>query len=539
MPASIPYPSTGEARVADPVQLSVDPLSGKDYQGSDTEAFVASLVGEIEFGSLTLSSWTGYTDANLLSRADADFYAAVPTTVTIPGPAGTAEPLRALQITDIYSEVQQFSQELRLGNLDTDSRLRWALGGLYWTEDYDSVNQSIFISGFFRSPPLGPAAGWSAARELQIRGQIPGDLNYRNTDHWSVYGIAEFDFNDQWSIAAEARYSEEDFEYLFGRAITLSITPAGVIIPWPGYTGTPFRPESSSDFFTPKVTLNWKPNEDSLVYASAGKGEKPAGFLNVAVVLDPNDAFYKPEVLWNYEIGYKSSWMNNRLRFNAAYFHMIYEDRINQLLVPDARSPQGTSTLVVNQGEAKVDGVELELTAALTDGLTLSAAYTYLDPRFTDSEVPNTSALGVAGSGNCRVGTVGLIQVCYTNTNGNQLEQSSEHAIVAALDYRRTMTNGWDLTGSVGAQYRSKRYLSPDNLIWLPDVTLVDLQLGVENERYSALLYVTNALDYDDATSAQSYGDPFIASPTAPPVLAYTTYPADPRQYGIRLNFKF
>jgi iron complex outermembrane receptor protein len=259
----------------------------------------------------------------------------------------------------------------------------------------------------------------------------------------------------------------------------------------------------------------------------------------VAVVLDPKDAFYNPETLWNYEVGAKTEWMDGRLRFNAAYFHMIYKDRINQLLVPDARSPQGTSTLVVNTGEAKVDGLELELTAALTDGLTLSAGYTYLDPRFTDSEVPNTSALGVGGSGNCRVGTVGTLQVCFTNTNGKQLEQSAKHALVASLDYRRPLANDWTLATQLAAQYRSKRFLSPDNLIWLPAFTNVDAQIGFENDKYTVTLYGTNLFDYDKPTSAQSYGDPFIAAPLAPPVLAYTTYPADPRQFGLRATIKF
>lgn len=48
-----------------------------------------------------------------------------------------------------------------------------------------------------------------------------------------------------------------------------------------------------------------------------------------------------------------------------------------------------------------------------------------------------------------------------------------------------------------------------------------------------------NVFDNDKVQSAQSYGDPFIASPVAPPVLAYTTYPADPRQFGVRVNFRF
>jgi outer membrane receptor protein involved in Fe transport len=538
LPASIPYPLLGEARNADQVLLSVDPATGADYVGGDMETFITSLVGEIDVGFGTLSSWTGYTTGNALSRADADFFGAASTIVARPS-VGTGEPLPAAQVTDIYSEVEQFSQELRLGTLDTEDRFRWAVGGLYWKEDYSSVNTSVFISGFFRNPPNAPA-GWSAGREIAQRGPLPGDLNFRNTTHTSGYLMADFKFNDRFTGSAEARYSNEDFDYLFGRPIALNIVPAtGALIPFTGFTAPTFRPSNSSSFFAPKLNLNFTPNDDLLFYATVSKGVKPAGFLNVGVVTDVNDAFYKPETLWNYEIGTKTEWMDGRLRVNAAYFHMVYTDRINQLLVPDTRSPQGTSNLVVNTGEAKVDGLELEVTAALADGLTFNAGYTYLDPRFTDSEVPNTAPLGVGGAGNCRLGTVGTLQVCFTNTNGNQLEQSAKHALVASLDYRRPLANDWELTTQLAAQYRSKRYLSPDNRIWLPAFTNVDAQIGFQSEKYTVTLYGTNLFDYDKPVSAQSYGDPFIGLPIAPPVLAYTTYPADPRQLGLRASIRF
>ncbi len=539
LPATIRYPITGEAKNGDRVLLSVDPLTGKDYEGGQLEAFIASLSGEVDFGFATLNSWTGYTSAKALSRSDADFYAAPSRAVTVPV-AGNYEPLAALSVTSLDTDVTQLSQELRLGDLEGKG-LRWAVGALYWKEDYESYNASLFINGFARNAPIPSPlfpAGWSAAAELVARGALPGDRNFRNTEHTSGYLILEYDITDKLDISAEGRYGREKFDYLFGRAYNPAVSPTGQVLPT-AFAGQTFTPSSSTNYFAPKVTLNYKPTDDASIYATVSKGVKPAGFLNVGVVLDANDAKYNSEILWNYELGFKSSWLDDRLRFNAAYFHMVYEDRISQQLVPDSRSPQGTSTLVVNQGEAKVDGIELELTAGLTESVTASIAYTYLDPRFTDSEVPTVAALTVAGSGNCRVGTVGPQTVCFTNTNGNQLEQSAKHALVASLLFNKELSNGWTMNGELNAQYRSKRYTGPDNLIWLPAYTNVDASIGLDSGDYSVSLYVTNLLDYDKPTSSQSYGDPFIAFPVAPPVLAYTTYPADPRQVGLRVNFRF
>jgi outer membrane receptor protein involved in Fe transport len=134
---------------------------------------------------------------------------------------------------------------------------------------------------------------------------------------------------------------------------------------------------------------------------------------------------------------------------------------------------------------------------------------------------------------------VGPQTVCFTDTNGKQLEQSAKNALVATLAYDTELSDGWRMNGELSAQYRSKRFISPDNRIWLPSITNVDAQVRFNKDNYAVTVYVTNLLDQDKVTSAQSYGDPFIAFPVSPPVLAYTTYPSDPRQFGLRLNYKF
>jgi outer membrane receptor protein involved in Fe transport len=530
LPATIAYPALGEEKRGDRVLLSVDPLTGKDYEGGRLKPVIASLVGDIDFGWATLSSWTGVTRATAISRADGDFHGAPLTQVTLPTP-GLAEPLPAAQVSDFRNEIKQYSQELRLGDLEGEG-FRWAVGGLYWKEDYSSVNSTLFVQRITRLTP-----GWSVGREIQMRGNPIGELNTRNTEHYSGYGIAEFDITDQLEISAEGRYSHEKFNYLFGRSISAPISGT-TLLPYT-YAGGIFNPESSTNFFAPRVTVNYKPTDDASLYATYSRGVKPGGFLNVAVVFDVADALYKPEKLDNYEVGFKTSWADDTLRFNGAYFHMIYKDRLTQLLVPEPRSPQGTVTKTVNQGQAKVDGVEVEVVAAPAEGLTLTGAYTYLDPRFTESEVPTTSALDVANAGNCRIGTVGQQRVCFVNTNGNQLEQAAKHSLSAAINYTAPLSGDWNLVSEISTQYRSKRYQAPSNLIWIASNWNVDAQIGAQNDSYTVLAYVTNLLDNRKPTSAQTYGDPFIVPPDAPPVLSYATYAADKRQMGLRIGAKF
>ena len=65
----------------------------------------------------------------------------------------------------------------------------------------------------------------------------------------------------------------------------------GAVLPatLPGVT---FSPSSSTNYSAPKFTLNYKPEKDFLLYGSVSKGVKPAGFLNVGVVLDVNGGLH-------------------------------------------------------------------------------------------------------------------------------------------------------------------------------------------------------------------------------------------------------
>ena len=529
LPATWPFARTGTIDVAgNAIRLSVDPLTGTDFAGGVLRPFVNSLVGEVDFGWAKLSSWTGYTTASARGRSDADFYGYPVGAVTLPTP-GTAETSPASFFSDIVSRATQFSQDLRLAH--DSGRFRWGLGALYWRERYRSDNASLSINA------LGKPAGFSAARAIQILGPAPYAKNERDTDHSSVYANLAFNFTEQIEVAAEARYAHEKVDSLFGPALSLGLTP-GTLAPFYAFTAIPINPTPTytTNMFTPREVLKYKFNNDDNVYISFSKGEKPGGYLNVSFVADTRVARYNPEKIFNYEAGFKTSWLENRLRINGAIFRAENKDRLSQILVPDPLSPQGASNLAVNIGEVKIDGAELEVNAALAAGLTGNLAYTYINARYTSSDSPQTSAFGAAGPGNCVISTVGLQVVCVTNTNGKQLDFSAKNSLAASLHYVKAVTSGWNLTSTLDVQMRDRRFIDGTNLYPLPSYWNADLNVGVENKSYSFVLFVTNLSDNRKPNSAQATGDTYSLQP---PTLVYTAYPADPRQIGIRLSAKF
>jgi iron complex outermembrane receptor protein len=530
LPAAWRFPATGEISTAgNAIRLSVDPLTGRDFEAGELKPFVLSLVGDVDLGFAKLSNWTGYTSAESFGRADADFFANPTAAVTVPS-AGTAETGPVIFITDISVKARQFSQDLRLAN--DEGRMRWAIGALYWQERYDSDNASLSAAQSAPRP-----AGFSAARAYQVLGRAPSARSVRDTDHQSIYGALGFDFTDAIEGSVEARYAKEEVDSVFGAALNLVASPAA---PTPSYAFgvVPLNPTPSyeTSMFTPRAMLKYKFEDDANVYVSFARGKKPGGYLNVGVVADTRLARYNPELIDTGEIGFKSSWLDNRVRVNGAYFKSFNKDRLNQVLIPDASSPQGVVTQAVNIGEVEIDGIEFDVTAALTDGLTASLAYTWLDARYTESDAPQTTAFAVAGPGNCTLGTVGPQVVCITNTNGNQLDFAAEHSVAASLGYTRELGSDWTLVSAIDAQYRSKRYLDPNNLFILPDYVNVDLRVSAETEKYGVTLFVNNATDVDTPQSGQTSGDNYAL---VPPQLAYTAYAPDRRQYGVRFNVKF
>jgi iron complex outermembrane receptor protein len=297
----------------------------------------------------------------------------------------------------------------------------------------------------------------------------------------------------------------------------------------------------STNMFTPRVSLKYNFNDDTNAYLSYAKGKKPGGYLNVGVATpDSKDSRYNPESIDTIELGVKSTWFDKRLRANAAIFHSINKDRVNSVLRADPNSPQGSVNAAVNIGEAKIDGLEFELSAALSDSVTANFAYTYLNAKYVSSDSPQTTANGIAGPGNCTVATLpsatGTQTVCIINTNGKELDFSNKNTFSASLGFNKPLNEQWTLKSSIDAQYRSRRFIDANNLFALPAYTNVDFTIGAETKKYGVLLYVNNATNDLKPKSAQTGGDNFA---TTPPQLAYTAYAPDKRQLGLRFNMKF
>lgn len=204
---------------------------------------------------------------------------------------------------------------------------------------------------------------------LKLAGQIPATtpdnafdaLNYLqlgtvDINAYGIYAQGSYAFTDKLKVTAGGRFSHERRKGV-GSFDFLGSVPTNKAKSW--------------DAFTPTVSLNYQASEDTLVYATVTRGFK-SGVINVG----SRNAVINPEYVWSYELGLKTSAMDNRLQANLAAFYMDYTDL--QVGFVDATSVVTT----VNAASARNYGFEAELRIKPATGLTLELFGTYLNAKY-------------------------------------------------------------------------------------------------------------------------------------------------------------
>lgn len=223
---------------------------------------------------------------------------------------------------------------------------------------------------------------YSVARNRVI-GQ--GQDSTTETESYALYGQGSYHLTEKFSLIAGLRYTREhkNFDYT-NNAINVNRQ----------ITGVNFTADASHSWqsTSPKVGFEyaWTPHLNQ--YAYVAKGFKAGGYDNRAPTKAAAEQAFSPEDVTTYETGFKSDFLDNRLRTNVAFFYNDYKD-----LQTNAYDPSLGVNLRTNVGRAHTYGVELETTSALTQNLQLTANAGYLESKYDDFQ--NASGPGVSANG--------------------------------------------------------------------------------------------------------------------------------------------
>lgn len=355
-----------------------------------------------------------------------------------------------------FTDDSHYSVLTQEGRVQTDpsKRLRLIAGGFYERAEHSYVEQWL----------------------------IPGLPSENNADHNPLGNLtghdptAYFVTDQKRTDQEEAGFGELSFDIIPKLTATGGIRVYHTDSALSGTVGTAFSLGGLLNLHTGetgelyKGSLSFKPSKDVLVYFTYSQGFRPSGNNRVFSVIPVT---YQSDHLYNYEFGWKSTWFDQRLRINGAAFIMDWKN------VQLTRFDPSVSLLglTANVGAAIVKGLEMDFSATPAQGLTLSGAFSALDPHLSQDYVRQAG-----GTVDAPAGT----RLPYVATFQGNLTGRYQIPIAGGMAY-----------GQASAVYTGSRYndLFVETRSLLPAYTVVNLSVGFDRGPWTTSIYLENVGD--------------------------------------------
>lgn len=302
-----------------------------------------------DFGGIRFVSITAYTDTKNPNHYDISAH-------------------RGNLTADYRQEEWAFTQELQLMSAD-DAKLQWIVGGFY-------LKDAALFDGVFTG--TGPAAG-TGPGGLNLGPAIPvgrysSSHARQKTESISAFGQASMEIVDALTATVGLRYTSDK------RSIGYNGGDFGIIGGPVLATAGPFPDSRRFNKVTGRFSLDYKVNDDLMVYAAFNRGFK-SGVYSTSSYNSATKAVVAavlPETLDAFSGGFKSEWFDRIVRFNAeAFYYKIANAQLQNNLTNQA------GTEIRNAGKSRLYGFEAELTVQPTQALTIMGSVSVVNGKYT------------------------------------------------------------------------------------------------------------------------------------------------------------
>ena len=332
---------------------------------------------------------------------------------------------------------------------------------------------------------------------------VPRDVNDISIVNTALFGMVSFDLSDNLGLTFEGRFQDEEIEQ---NAVVqdLGSPPESEV-----------RAKASFDGFLPRITIDWRPNDSSLVYALYATGTKPGGF-NSTIAIEAGIPTYDEEEARSFELGYKTVLADGQITANLAWFMNEIE---GYQLTQNVQAGQNATSATVNAGDADISGFEAEVAAKpqAMPGITLRLNYAWTNPEYSQGYDQNEGLLlDVADDGltNCSTGRqFSGVESCTGNAKfgsiaGRQVPRTAKHQVFADVEIRRPMDNGWEWYAGASYAFESSKFAQVHNEAETGETTLINLRGGVVSDRYDVRLWMRNVGGEDTPYNVLRYAEP-------------------------------
>jgi iron complex outermembrane receptor protein len=481
------------------------------------------------------------------------------------------------------STVQELQLKQRIGSLKY-------VAGLFWMHEKNQINYEVI--DLYRAP-VGLASGAFYAQPD------------RQVDAKAAFAQADWEFAPTWTATAGARFSSDSktdkdglnlggwwgqkefynggFDpgtpntpgYHLPQGHDLDYGPGGSAAAYHLY-GTPSKNDHEEKWhkLTWRLGLQTQINKNEMAYASLSTGYKAGGFGDRVMACGgdssgpnmrkcaggvPNvETFlpYKPELVTNFELGYKGKFLDDTLSLSAVAFAMDYKDQqltgtyfVSKYVTPaPCTSDQPKCDVyetwrTINVGNTKIRGLEVEWDYKPWPGGKIGGAFTLLDTKIHDygsySDDYNCDARVEFGQTPCPTPYAGIGpdngKRLYDVTN-NSLPNAPKHTFMLHISQKFDLPSGYSVTPYIKWNWRDKAYFDVRNDEFAVigrfqkayALTDASVRLDAPNDAWHAELFVRNATD-SHAAYWRGAG-----------IGAQMNYaPVEPRMFGARFGFSY
>ncbi len=339
----------------------------------------AALTVQGKIGNFDITYAFGHLNRNVESEADYSDYGFWYDTLAdytfVDDNGNFVNPSQYIQAKDAY---RMTSHELRVAS-PGDNRLRF-VGGLFWQQNKHDIEQRYRIDNLAADSEVGgwPDTIWLTEQDRQDKDE-------------AVFGELTFDITDAWHVTAggrwfRARNSLKGY-YGFGFGYSDGGDPPygeGACVAqygadrsnWVPYEGAPCLVndrEVRESGSLGRFNVTWDISDTKLVYGTYSEGYRPGG-INRRGTVPP----YVSDYLKNYELGWKTMWLDKRLAWNGAVFRQNWDNFQFSYLGANGL------TEIRNAGAARIDGLEMELQWAMTYNFMLTGGVAWYDAKLSE-----------------------------------------------------------------------------------------------------------------------------------------------------------
>ncbi len=299
-----------------------------------------------------------------------------------------------------------------------NDRIDWVAGLSYYDENAHQASETNAFTDSMDTV-LNNLAGlpaYSLVEQVLQAYQIPVTLfghswqetmtNEGRFKSYAVFGDVIWHLNDHFNLTTGLRYTDDrkDFSWLNGPRVAPELDAALAVLDQAGFfdldpllqlirpvfnqdvvfalpadvEGQTIRSRKSWNDFSPRVVLDYHPNDQLMWFGSIAKGYKAGGFNSVEVGSQFNN-----EDVWNYELGFKSGMPDLRLQLNGSIYYYVYSNKQSIRLDPNTAG-SGIPQYLVDTSDEQAWGVEFEGQWQATDALGFQANMAYIDATYKD-----------------------------------------------------------------------------------------------------------------------------------------------------------